>query len=162
MFYKCYKLKKIKGINTFNTSKVTNKEGIFTECNELKFLDGFNNDLNYNYNKNLKNQLNEEKNRNQQLLDELNKERKRNKGLTGDFEEINATNFRTSDQLINYPIAGKSTDNFSQLEEKLFHEFPDLRNKNIYFIANGNIINRDATLEENKIKSGTTILIQYM
>ena len=39
MFNKCYKLKKIKGINKFNTIQVTNMRAIFSECKELEYLD---------------------------------------------------------------------------------------------------------------------------
>ena len=77
------------------------------------------------------------------------------------FGKIIAVNFRSSDQQINYPIEGIKTDKFSTLGEKLFYEFPELKNRNIFYIANGNIVNRDLTLEKNNIKSGTTILIQY-
>ena len=76
-------------------------------------------------------------------------------------DNIIAVNFMSSDQLINYPIGGLKTDNFSTIEEKLFNEFPELRNKSIYFITNGNIIDRTATLEQNNIKSGNSILIEY-
>lgn len=44
-------------------------------------------------------------------------------------------------------------------EEKLFTQFPTLRNKNLYYLANGNIINRNETLENNRIENDTTILI---
>ena len=165
MFNGCNQLKEIKGINNFNISKVINKEGMFQECNQLKYLNlskfGSTNTMNIGYNSNLKNQLNEERNRNQKLMDELKKERKRNKELTEASGENIAVNFRSSDQTINYPIAGKNSDKFSILEEKLKCEYPELKNKSIYFIANGNIIDRDATLEQNKIKSGSAILIEY-
>ena len=39
MFNKCNKLKEIKGINKFNTNKVTNMRGMFELCNELEYLD---------------------------------------------------------------------------------------------------------------------------
>ena len=39
MFTNCYKLKEIKGINKFITNKVTNMCEIFSECNELEYLD---------------------------------------------------------------------------------------------------------------------------
>ena len=39
MFNKCYKLKEIKGINNFNTNKVTNMNSMLQLCNELKYLD---------------------------------------------------------------------------------------------------------------------------
>ena len=52
-----------------------------------------------------------------------------------------------------------NTDLFSAIEEKLYIGNPELRSKNIYFCANGNIIDRNATLEKNKIKYGDQILI---
>ena len=39
MFNNCNKLKEIKGINKFNTNKVTNMILMFQECNELENLD---------------------------------------------------------------------------------------------------------------------------
>ena len=39
MFNKCYKLKEIKGINSFSTPELTYTELMFNECNELEFLD---------------------------------------------------------------------------------------------------------------------------
>ena len=77
------------------------------------------------------------------------------------YENIIAVNFVSSDHLINYPIGGLKSDKFSTIEEKLLNEFPELRKKDIYYIANGNVINRGLTLEQNKIKTGNTILIQY-
>ena len=39
MFNKCHELKEIKGINKYNTNKVTNMEGMFEESNELEYID---------------------------------------------------------------------------------------------------------------------------
>ena len=39
MFANCFKLKEIKGINKFNTNKVTDMQVMFQECNELEYLD---------------------------------------------------------------------------------------------------------------------------
>ena len=36
---KCYKLKEIIGINSFNTSNVTTMRGMFNACSELKNID---------------------------------------------------------------------------------------------------------------------------
>ena len=77
-------------------------------------------------------------------------------------KDICLIQFLSGDQHVNMFITCKVTDNFSVLEEKLYKDFPDLRNKNIIFLAKGNTINRSATLEENKIKNDTTILIQEM
>ena len=38
MFYGCHKLKEIKGLNNFNTSKVTIMTSFFEECKEMKNL----------------------------------------------------------------------------------------------------------------------------
>ena len=39
MFGHCLKLKEIKGINNFNTSKVKNMKYMFSECKELEYID---------------------------------------------------------------------------------------------------------------------------
>ena len=39
MFCHCYNLKELKGINKFNTSKVTDMSAMFQFCRELKCLD---------------------------------------------------------------------------------------------------------------------------
>ena len=39
MFIQCHKLKEIKGINKFNTKKVTNMKEMFQKCYELENLD---------------------------------------------------------------------------------------------------------------------------
>ena len=39
MFNNCYKLKEIKGIDKFNTYRVTNMNSMFQECNKLENLD---------------------------------------------------------------------------------------------------------------------------
>ena len=39
MFNQCHKLKTIKGIYNFNTTKVTNMSAMFQKCNELQYLD---------------------------------------------------------------------------------------------------------------------------
>ena len=38
MFNQCHKLKEIKGINKFNTSKVTNMSTMFGKCNEIESI----------------------------------------------------------------------------------------------------------------------------
>ena len=69
--------------------------------------------------------------------------------------------FRSTDQSINFPLACYTSDNFSEISQKLFNEYPDLNKKNIYFISNGGIIDTSATVEQNKLKNGSNILINY-
>ena len=75
------------------------------------------------------------------------------------MEKVIAVNFISQSHNINFPMACKKTDIFSKIEEKLYHEFPELKSKKNYFYANGNIIDKSLTFEQNKIKSGNTILI---
>ena len=132
MFNQCYKLKEIKGIHSLNLIKVASKIGIFDECNELNSFLKFNN-VNINQNSN----------------EMTNKE----------IENIFTINFISIERKLNYSIPCKCTDIFKDIEKKLYIEYPELKNKNLYFLANGNIINRYETLEKNKIIKNTTFLI---
>jgi len=76
------------------------------------------------------------------------------------MDTIIAIIFRSISFDINYPIACKKTDIFANVEYKLYKEFPILKSKNIYFFANGNAINKSLTFEQNRIKSGDTILME--
>ena len=75
------------------------------------------------------------------------------------METIIAVNFISLNYNISYPMACRKTDIFANIEKKLYHEFPILKSKKIYFIANGNIVDRSSTFEQNQIKNGNTILI---
>ena len=159
MFKRCYKLKEIKGINNFDISKVENKEEMFEDCKELSYSDlsDFNISSDINNKKQLKNDLDEGKNENLENINGLNSQEQ----IMDTSEKKFAILFRTSDQTINYSINCDKLDIFSKVEEKLYYEFPELRQKNISFIANGNIINRTSTLEENGIKNGNIVLIEH-
>ena len=75
------------------------------------------------------------------------------------METIIVVNFVSLTYNITYPMACRKTDIFENIEEKLYREFPSLKSKKIYFLANGNKINKSLTIEQNKIKNGNTILI---
>jgi hypothetical protein len=109
---------------------------MFGECKELPYSDlsNLNNSSDINNKRRLKDDLDEEKFR---LL------------------------FISSDQTINYSLECEKSDIFPEVEEKLYSDFPELKQKNISFFANGNIINRTVTLEENGIQNGNIILIEY-
>ena len=78
------------------------------------------------------------------------------------INEIIAINFISLNHNINYPMACRKTDIFAKIENKLYNEFPELKTKKLYFIVSGNIVNKSYTFEQNKIKSGDTILINEM
>ena len=53
----------------------------------------------------------------------------------------------------------KDSDIFLKLEEKLYHEFPDIKNQKVFFMAKGILINKNDTLDKYNIKSGDSILV---
>ena len=146
MFKDCHKLKEIKGINNFSTYSTINMSDIFSGCNELIYLIILS-----------KFKINNLKmNNNSQEIEILNEE---NQNLKREINITIAINFMSITQNINFPISCKITDNFNIIEEKLFLEYPELKNKNLNYLSNGNIINRYETLENNSIKNGDAILI---
>ena len=76
------------------------------------------------------------------------------------METVIAVIFSSLTYDINFPMACKKTDIFSKIEKKLYQKFPELNNKKLYFISGGKTVNKHWTFEENKIKNGSTILIQ--
>ena len=56
-------------------------------------------------------------------------------------------------------VACYTSDKFSIVEDRLYQEYPDLKNKDIFFLLKGYMIDRDKTLEENGIEENKAILI---
>ena len=57
------------------------------------------------------------------------------------------------------PIICKNKQIFNILEDKLYDKYPECRQTENYFICNGNIINKDKTIEENNIQNGSIIIM---
>ena len=72
-----------------------------------------------------------------------------------------AINFFSMDQKILFPLNCYSSDNFSTLIKKLYIKFPYLKEKDIYFYHNKDMIDTSITVEENKIKNAANILVYY-
>ena len=77
-------------------------------------------------------------------------------------EEPIAISFMTTDHSINFPLVCCSSDNFSELTKKLYIEYPDLKKENLIFLYNGDVIDLSGTVEQNKIRNGSIILINYI
>ena len=71
--------------------------------------------------------------------------------------EIIAINFTSG--VINFCTTCKKSDMFYMIEQKLYLEYPEFKNKSIYFLANGIVLNKNKTIGENKINNGCNILI---
>ena len=50
-------------------------------------------------------------------------------------------------------------DIFKELKDKFLEKKPEYKNKNVYFIANGDIVDTIKTLEENNIKDSDNIIV---
>ena len=136
MFSACYKLKEIKGINNLKIETNCRINEIFKDSDKLDYLDISDNKITIDIHKLI-------------WKDEKN-------------EKIISIMFFIPDKNIHYPIPCNESDLFSTIEFKLFEEFPELKSKNIYYLVNGSTVNKFTTLEQNKIKNGDTILINYI
>jgi surface protein len=150
MFALCYKLKEIKGINNFHFSNDANFIGIFGECKELDLYKlNTSDEIKINYKK---------------LLAEINS---KNIDLIKLFDvkkEINIC-FTSVAQDIQYFISCYTTDAFINIEEKLLKNFPELNNKEFYYICFGGTLshkNKLKTLIQNGIKNDVNIIINYL
>ena len=180
MFNECKKLKEIKGINKFITNKVVNMNAMFQLCNELEYLDLSNFDTsnvtdmetmfnNCNKLKEIKGinnfDLTNVKNKNNIFngCNNLNKIilSKFNVTISNNNEKHIYVVFNTIDCSIKCFVACYTSDNFTTIEEKFYNEYPELKNKKIYFTVNGITINKSDTLKKNNIKGSTTIIINY-
>ena len=67
--------------------------------------------------------------------------------------------FQSIDFKINYSIICKNTDRFNMIENILYDKYPEYIEKENYYIANGIKINKNKTIEQNKIKYSDIIIL---
>jgi len=65
----------------------------------------------------------------------------------------------SKDEAIYFSSLCKNTDKFTRIEELFYEKYPEYKKKGNYFIINGNKINKEKTLEENKISNSDIITI---
>ena len=73
--------------------------------------------------------------------------------------QIAVINFSSSDQKINYATSCLNSTIFAEIEEKLYKIYPEYRETNNTFIANGKTILRFKTVGENGIGAGFPIIL---
>ena len=75
------------------------------------------------------------------------------------INEMLTVNFISSDQNIHFavPCIGKNT--FAEIEEKLYQQYPEYRETNNNFLANGTQVLRFKTIAENKIGNGLPVTL---
>jgi len=78
-------------------------------------------------------------------------------------EKILAICFTSCDQKINnFALPCKDSELFVRVEEKLYDEYSEYKEKETYFMAGGSKIKRFKTLKENNIKSGSIIMLNII
>ena len=76
-----------------------------------------------------------------------------------DFDDIMCVNFISSDQNVHYAATCLKTNTFAEIEEKLYKQYPQYRETNNNFIANGTKVLRFKTIAENKIGNGLPVTL---
>ena len=76
-------------------------------------------------------------------------------------EEFIIIHFISIDQDINSAIRCNKFEKFYEVENKLYNKFPNIRDKNCYFLGNGGRIERHKTLEKSNIENGDKLIIVY-
>ena len=75
-------------------------------------------------------------------------------------DKILAIGFTSCDQKINnFFLPCKDSELFVRIEEKLYNEYSEYKDKETYFVFGANKIKRFKTLKENNIKSGSLIML---
>ena len=73
------------------------------------------------------------------------------------MNDIMVINFLSTDQNIRCGIPCLADDTFAEVEEKLYKKFPEYRETNNNFIANGEPVLRFKTIAQNKIGNGLPV-----
>ena len=141
-------------------NKVINNQ--IKEIEELKNkINSFKNLDNNNQINNLKNEINMKDNQIIQLRQQL-----ENINLNNNINnnQINRVDFKSvtfisTDNSICYSIPCCGFDTFAEVEEKLYKEYPEYRETNNTFLANGTEILRFKTINDNKIGTGKPIML---
>ena len=75
------------------------------------------------------------------------------------FNDIMSVMFISKDQNIQYSLPCLKTNTFAEIEEKLYKQYPQYRETNNNFIANGTQVLRFKTIAENNIGNGLPVTL---
>ena len=67
--------------------------------------------------------------------------------------------FISSDKNVHYATTCLKTNTFAEVEEKLYKQYPQYRETNNTFLANGIQVLRFKTIDENKIGNGLPVTL---
>ena len=142
----------------FGINKNENNKNEIIEINEL-----LNNEFKNFYNSQ---NIIKDKDNSNIIIKELNKEIDKLKEKLSRYpfelskgEKLISVIFTSSDQNMFYSIICKNTQKFTELEEKLYNDYPEYSQSYNYFIINGNRVNKTKSLDENKIRNNDIIIL---
>ena len=118
-------------------------------------LNNYNNTIN-NYN-NIINQKDIELNNLRTQLNNINNNM--NNNININMNDIMSVNFISMDQNVHFSVGCLKTNTFAEVEEKLYKQYPEYRETNNNFIANGTQVLRFKTIAENKIGNGLPVTL---
>ena len=75
------------------------------------------------------------------------------------IEDMRCVNFIATDQSLFYAVSCSGQDTFAEVEEKLYKEYPEYRETNNTFLANGKEILRFKTIDDNNIGNGKPVML---
>ena len=95
----------------------------------------------------------------EEQINELKEKIKRYPFILEKNERLMSIIFYSVDQKVHYPMICKNTDTIHKLEEKLYEEYPNLSERENYFLFKGGLINKFQSFEKMKIKNGDIIIL---
>ena len=139
-------------------NKIIEKQKI--EIQDLKNqLNSFKN-IDTNKINNLQNEINNKNNQLNQLRQQLqNVSINNNQNVQNNLQNDKCVAFITTDSSLFYAIPCNGNSTFAEVEEKLYKEYPEYRETNNTFLANGTEILRFKTINENKIGTGKPVML---
>ena len=75
------------------------------------------------------------------------------------IKDMMCVNFISSDQNVHYAVPCAKNNTFAEIEEKLYQIYPQYRETNNNFLANGNQVLRFKTIAENEIGNGLPVTL---
>ena len=73
------------------------------------------------------------------------------------LDQMMSVNFISMDQVVHYSVPCIKCNTFAEIEEKLYKEYPQYRDTNNQFLANGKEVLRFKTISENNIGNGLPV-----
>ena len=130
------------------------------EIQELKNkINSFKN-IDYSQINDLKTEINMKNNQISQLRQQLqNINLNNNSNNQNNLQNDKCVTFITTDSSLFYGVACNGNSTFAEIEEKLYKEYPEYRETNNTFLANGTEILRFKTINENKIGTGKPVML---